>query len=133
MSARFPERVAVRRAASAPPPRLLRAARSPKEDVKLAVVHVLTGVAKCGDNMSAVIQSGAMIFLMGCTYTGHRLQLAVAKCLEGLLTQVYEGATDLTEKEANMLAIMSALEARRAPCNSRNRTVAHPFRDGMSG
>ena len=62
-------------------PMVLRAARSPKEELKLAVVRVLTGIAKCGDNMSAFIQSGAMIFLMGCTYTGHRLQLAVAQCL----------------------------------------------------
>ena len=91
-------------------PMVLRAARSPKEELKLAVVRVLTGIAKCGDNMSAFIQSGAMIFLMGCTYTGHRLQLAVAQCLEGLLKQVYEGSVDLTEKEANMLAIMSAVE-----------------------
>ena len=91
-------------------PSLLRAARSPEAAVKLAVVRVLTGIADCGENMSAFITSGALIFLMGCTYCGRELQLAVAKCLEGLLRQVYEGTAELTEREANMLAVMSAIE-----------------------
>ena len=62
-------------------PSLLRAARSPKAELKLAVVRALTGIANCGDNMSAFITSGALIFLMGCTFCGHALQLAVARRL----------------------------------------------------
>ena len=38
------------------------------------------------------------------------LQRAVAQCLEGRLQQVYEGTAERTEKEANMLAVMSAVE-----------------------
>ena len=37
--------------------------------------------------VSAFITSGALIFLMGCTYCGHDLQREVACCLEGLLGQ----------------------------------------------
>ena len=91
-------------------PRLLRAARSPVAAVKLAVVRVLCGIASCAENMSAFISSGAVIFLMGCTYCGADLQLEVARCLEGLLQQVYEGSSELSEREAYMLAVMSAVE-----------------------
>lgn len=91
-------------------PPLLRAARSPKAEIKLGVVRVLTGIANCGENVPTFITSGALIFLMGCTYCGHQLQLAVAKCLEGLFKQVFEGYNQLTEREANMLAVMSAVE-----------------------
>ena len=52
------------------------------------MVKVLSGIANCGDNMSAFITSGSLIFLMGCTYCGHSLQLAVAECLAGLFRQV---------------------------------------------
>ena len=89
---------------------LLVAARSPNAALKLAVVDVMKGIADCGDNMSAFISSGALIFLMGCTYCGHDLQLAVSETLEGLLRQIYEGTVELNEKEANMLAVMTAIE-----------------------
>ena len=89
---------------------LLRAARSSEASVKPGVVRVLSGIADCGENMRAFIYSGALIFLMGCTFCGHELQLATAKCLEGLLRQVYEGTGEITEKEANMLSVMSAIE-----------------------
>ena len=89
---------------------LLRAARSSEASVKLGVMRVLSGIADCGENMRAFIYSGALIFLMGCTFCGHELQLATAKCLEGLLRQVYEGTGEITEKEANMLSVMSAIE-----------------------
>jgi hypothetical protein len=91
-------------------PSLLRAARSPEASVKLAVVSVLTGIARCSENMVPFIRSGALIFLMGCTYCGAELQLAVARCLEGILREIYEGTAELRERDANILAIMSALE-----------------------
>ena len=91
-------------------PHLLRAARSTDPTVKLAVIKVLTGIGRCGENMSAFITSGAAIFLMGCTYCGPEVQLAVAHCLEGVLQQVYEGRAEMHEREAAMLATMTQLE-----------------------
>ena len=89
---------------------LLRAARSPEPSLKLAVVRVLTGLAVCENNLSLFMTSGSVIFLMGCTYCGTDVQLEVARCMQNLLRQVFDGKATISEKEAQMLAIMAAIE-----------------------
>ena len=68
----------------------------------------------CAPAVKIFITSGALIFLMGCTYCGHELQLEVARCLEGLLRQIYQGSAELTEREAHMLTVMSGVEVCRS-------------------
>ena len=103
-------------------PKLLMAARSPEQSVKLAVIRVMTGVAACGENLSAFISSGAVIFLMGCMYCGLEVQLEVARCMQNLLEQIFDGkSAGVTEREAQMLAVRPARTG-----ESRARAVPNP-------
>ena len=54
---------------------LLKAARSPDPALKLAVIKVLTGLAAVGQNLSAFVSSGALIFLLGCTFNAPDVQV----------------------------------------------------------